>query len=227
MSSVHIKTQYSLLWWVSEKQYPVYTVIIQLQKKNKAAQLRRREMDVEAEINNELPWEKPAMGLRAYYAGSWRTPWIRHWDYITWVGKYMLMLPLEILPLALHFHDIVDWSLNLFQTKLEMIVASQWLHRGSVLYAAELLVIPLEMKQTILMLVCWQAREHSCQNKWNWKGSWMIWGKKDQSLLETKKWLKPNASPQKREVCVEYCRTMMDNSMTVIMCCCWENSGAI
>lgn len=53
------------------------------------------------------------------------TPWTRHWECITSVGKYMLMLPLEILPLALHFHYIVEWSLNLFQTKLEMIVASQ------------------------------------------------------------------------------------------------------
>lgn len=70
------------------------------------------------------------------------TPWICHWDYITSVRKYMLMLPLEILPLALHFHDIVEWSRNLFQTKLEMIVASQVIaHWKSVLYAAELLVL--------------------------------------------------------------------------------------
>lgn len=42
---------------MSEKQYPVYTVIIQLQT-NKEAQPRRRESNVEAKSNNKLALEK-------------------------------------------------------------------------------------------------------------------------------------------------------------------------
>lgn len=97
-----------------------YTVIIQLQT-NEAAQLRRREMDVEAEINNERHWDWEHL-MQVAEELEIHEPVIANVQYVL---PRLLMLPLEILPLALHFHNIVEWSLNLFQTKLEMIVASQ------------------------------------------------------------------------------------------------------
>lgn len=91
-SSVHIKTQYSHLWRVNEKHYPVYTVIIQLQT-NEESQLWKRAhvtvlMDAEAVINNELPCEKPTLELGIYYIDSWKTQWL-HEEIIIHILLYM------------------------------------------------------------------------------------------------------------------------------------------